>query len=457
MVALLAKEPAVKALSFDWPIDAHAAPAKLSALPAAAHTGGARPSSLTGAGVTVAVLDSGISPVADFMSTPPTLVREVDIVEPDSRFADPFGHGTLVAGVIAGSGFSSSLPGATRTLQGIAPGARLISIKVLDHDGVGSVSDLIAGVDWVLRNHEAEGIRVMNLSLGHPVDESFMTDPLCQALEMAWRSGIVVVVSAGNSGGHGYATIASPANDPVLIAVGAVEDWRTAETSDDLVASFSSRGPSPIDGIVKPDLVASGTGVVTLRSPGSRLDTLFERQRLRRSDYTKRAPVRDDDSPYVSLSGTSLAASRVSGAAAILIQQDPDASPDDVKARLMIGARKVNDTVVARGAGLLDVNASLALGAVGVFSNDARSPRLLVTKAPDGRKIVQIQEIGTAWGDPSTWPSEQVWGPRTIWGFSPQWAEPRVWRGAGVTADRTHAAEASPSNFEAEVAVWGSR
>ncbi|MBI3447333.1 MAG: S8 family serine peptidase [Acidobacteria bacterium] len=448
MVMTLANEPHIRALSYDWPMEPQATPTR-SGSPHAAPA--PRLSSLTGSGVTIAVLDSGIALGSDLVSTPPTISREIDIVEPDGILADPFGHGTLVAGVIAGSGFASSLPGARRTFKGIAPGARLISVKVVDHDGGGSVSSVLAGTDWVLRNREVYNISVMNISLGHPIDESFTTDPLCQAVEMAWRAGIVVVVSAGNLGGRGYATITSPANDPVVIAVGAIEDWRTVETSDDLVASFSSRGPTAIDGVIKPDIVAAGSGVVTLRSAGSRLDTVFSGRRLRYSEYSEVVPeAGDGDSPYVALSGTSLAAARVSGAAAILIQQDPKASPDDVKARLMIGASKMNDSIVARGSGLLDVNASLALGAARVASGGARSPRLLVAQGPDGRNVLQLQEIGTAWGDPTTWSSEQVWGTRVSWGLSPQWLDGRIWRGP-------FAAAASASGLDASIAVWGSR
>ncbi|HZE89935.1 MAG TPA: S8 family serine peptidase [Verrucomicrobiae bacterium] len=448
MVMTLANEPHIRALSYDWPMEPQAS-ATRTASPKDAPA--PRLSSLTGSGVTIAVLDSGIALGSDLVSTPPTIAREIDIVEPDGVFADSFGHGTLVAGVIAGSGFASSLPGTTRTFRGIAPGARLISVKVVDHDGGASVSSVLAGTDWVLRNREVYNVSVMNISLGHPVDESFETDPLCQAVEMAWHAGIVVVVSAGNSGGHGYATITSPANDPTVITVGAIEDWRTAETSDDLVASFSSRGPTAIDGVMKPDIVAAGSGVVTLRSAGSRLDTVFSGRRLRYSEYTEAIPeAGDGDSPYVTLSGTSLAAARVSGAAAILIQQDPKARPDDVKARLMIGASKMNDSIVARGSGLLDVNASLALGAARVASGAARSPRLLVAQGPDGRNVLQLQEIGTAWGDPTTWSSEQVWGTRVSWGLSPQWLDGRVWRGPS-------AAVASGPGLDASIAVWGSR
>jgi serine protease AprX len=449
-LASLAAEPHVRALSYDWPIDAHAergSPARPRVE--------ARPtehlSSLTGNGVTVAVLDSGISLSADLVSTPPTLLLEIDIVEPDGLFEDPFGHGTLVAGVIAGSGFASSLPGAKRTFQGIAPGARLISVKVLDHDGTGSVGTVLSGIDWVIQNHEVFNIRVINLSLGHPVDESYVTDPLCQALEMAWRAGMVVVASAGNSGGRGYATIASPANDPMILTVGALEDWKTAETSDDLVASFSSRGPTAIDGIIKPDLVAAGSDIVTLRSAGSRLDSSFPARRLRYSDYSTVVPADGDgDSPYIALTGTSLAAPRVAGAAAILLQQDPGATPNDVKARLMIGAQKMNDTIVARGAGLLDVHAALALGAAGVVSSDARSPRLLVSLGPDGRRSVQVQEVGTAWGDPITWSSEKVWGSKATWGLSPQWTDRIAWRDGSRSTSAL-------AGFDAELAVWGGR
>ena len=440
----LATHPRVKHISFDAPVSAHLDTAAIS-------TGAAEAASrfsLTGRGVAVAVFDSGVEPSADF-GTPdnPTVATEIDIVEPDGRHADLFGHGTHVAGIIAGSGLSSSGAGSFRTFRGIAPGARIVSVKVLSAEGSGSVSGAIYGIDWVMRNHELYGIRVMNLSLGHPVDESYTTDPLCQAVEIAWRSGIVVVASAGNLGGTGYATVTSPANDPAVISVGAAQDWGTPETTDDLVAPFSSRGPTAIDGVIKPDILAPGTGISSIRSAGSFIDNLLEQRRVRLSDFLTVPTVDDGDSPFISLSGTSAAAAIVSGAAAILLEQDPNATPDDIKARLMMGARKIDDAIVARGAGLLDIGASLAFGATGVKSLGSPSPRLIVAREASGPGRVDVQEIGVAWGDPATWSSQRVWGDPSIWGVSAQWSDAGVWSDIVLR-------DATAPGPESETMIW---
>jgi serine protease AprX len=446
-VQALARSPRVKRISYDWPVAGALDTAAVSTGAAAAALSAGPGGGVTGRGVAVAVLDSGVEPVGDLGPPGTTLVAEVDIVEPDGRPADPFGHGTHVAGIIAGSGAASSGPGAFRTFRGIAPGARIVSVKVLNAQGWGTVGEILAGVDWVLLNHEALGIRVMNLSLGHPVEESYATDPLCQALETAWRAGITVVVSAGNLGGHGYATITSPANDPLVITVGAAQDWGSPEVTDDLVASFSSRGPTAVDGVIKPDILAPGSSITSLRSPGSYLDAALPHRRAAWSEFTTEAG--SGETPYISLSGTSMAAPVVAGAAALLLQQDPEATPDDVKARLMAGAVKIDDAIVARGAGLLDVGASLALGAAGVVSMDSRSPRLIVTVDADGTQNVEIQEIGTAWGDPATWSSLQVWGEIAIWGVGAQWSDTAVWGEIAIWG-------AAAQTVESQIAIWGS-
>jgi serine protease AprX len=398
-----------------------------------------------GDGIGVAVLDSGVSPTIDVEA-----VAEVDIVEPDGLSADYFGHGTHAAGIIAGSGEASLCRSCYRSFRGIAPGARIYSVKVLDGSGKGRVSDVIAGIDWVLRHHEAEGIRVMNISLGHPVDEPYTTDPLCSAVEEAWKAGIVVIVSAGNQGGDGNATITSPGNHPSVITVGAAEDWGSIETSDDIVASFSSLGPTRIDGVLKPDILAPGTGVVSLRSPGSLLDEALPGQVLRLSEYMTDPTFGDGESPYIAMSGTSTAAPAVAAAAALLLSQDRDATPDDIKARLLVSARKMNDSIVARGAGLLDVASALELGAAGLSAVSAPSPRLRIVIDAQGAEAVAFEEIGSAWGDPEAWPSELIWGGQETWGLGESWMAAEAWSAAGQTG-------VVPFPAEGAFAVWGFR
>ena len=188
---------------------------------------------------------------------------------------DGYGHGTHVAGMVAGNGRSSGGQHA-----GVAPGANIVSLKVLDQHGVGRTSDVIAAIEWVLQHGRLYGVRVINLSIGHPVVESYRSDPLNLAVQKAVRRGFVVVTSAGNSGRTDdgsvqYGSILSPANDPSVITVGAVDTNGTAFRSDDVVADFSSRGPTLFDGFVKPDVVAPGRRITSTAAPFSYLATTF--------------------------------------------------------------------------------------------------------------------------------------------------------------------------------------
>src|SRR5262249_14851958 len=182
--------------------------------------------------------------------------------------ADQYGHGTHVAGIIAGNGAASTGNGAFKTFLGIAPNANIINLRVLDANGAGTDASVINAINAAIQLKNKYNIRVINLSLGRPVYESYTTDPLCRAVEKAWQAGIVVVVAAGNDGRNtltnGYATITSPANDPLVISVGAMKTMMTASTADDLIASYSSKGPTLLDHVVKPDIVAPGNPIVSL-------------------------------------------------------------------------------------------------------------------------------------------------------------------------------------------------
>jgi serine protease AprX len=157
-----------------------------------------------------------------------------------------YGHGTHIAGLIAGNGASSTGSGYTRTFKGIAPGANIINLRVLDQNGAGTDSTVIAAINTAILLKPLFNIRVINLSLGRPMYESYTLDPVCQAVEAAWRSGIVVVVAAGNDGRHlatnGYGTINSPGNDPYVITVGAMKPIWTPTRNDDVMASYRSEG-----------------------------------------------------------------------------------------------------------------------------------------------------------------------------------------------------------------------
>ncbi len=206
---------------------------------------------------------------------------------------DQCGHGTHVAGIIAGDGAASADPQKCyRHFYGIAPKAGLVDVRVLDKNGQTDVSTVIAGIQWVTAHKNAYGIRVLNLSLGHPVGESYTTDPLCQAVESAWKDGIVVVCAAGNNGrlnevntagldnegwGTAYGSINSPGNDPSVITVGAMKQDPAllGDRTHDQIASYSGRGPSRLDLVLKPDLVAPGNRVISLESPHSALTTAY--------------------------------------------------------------------------------------------------------------------------------------------------------------------------------------
>ena len=235
-----------------------------------------------GNGVGIAILDSGISPsdAAEFvgyqwrqssgtLATYDRIKTHIDFTGEGST-TDAYGHGTHTAGIAAGTGQSSEDYSAQHagspTYGGVATGANLIDVRVLNSQGIGTVSGVIAGINWAIQNKSTYNIRVMNVSLGTVISQSYKTDPLCQAVAKAVDAGIVVVVAAGNWGKDGlgntiYGGILSPANSPKAITVGATNTQQTDVRSDDTVANYSSRGPTLVDGLVKPDLVAPGNKI----------------------------------------------------------------------------------------------------------------------------------------------------------------------------------------------------
>jgi serine protease AprX len=265
-----------------------------------------------GAGVNVAVLDTGIADLPDFAGR---LVDGVDLSGGNNPFQDSYGHGTFVAGLVAGNGASSG-----GRYVGEAPGAGLVSVKVAGASGQTDLATVIQGVGWTIANQWQDNITVLNMSLGYLPIESTSVDPLDQAVEKAWESGITVVASAGNSG-PGNGTVLSPGDDPLALTVGSVDDGGRTNPATDTMTTFSSVGPTNPDGWYKPDLVTSGRSVVSLRDPGSTIDTEYPTARVGSANFVG--------------SGTSFSAAIVSGAAALLLAADPAYSPNAVKGTLL--------------------------------------------------------------------------------------------------------------------------
>ena len=292
----------------------------------------------TGKGVGIAILDTGIYPHQDFIRPRNRIIAFKDFVNNKLSPYDDNGHGTFVAGVAAGSGYESG-----GKYKGIAPEASLIGVKVMDKNGSGNSSDILAGMQWVADHQKEYKIKVLSLSLGAQPSGSRM-DPLAAAVEEIWRRGIVVVAAAGNAG-PSQNTIATPGVSPLILTVGAVDDNRTPKYEDDKIAEFSSRGPVNRN-LVKPDIVAPGVGIT---AP----DADLEYTGSRRPEALK--------IPYKSMSGTSVATPVVSGAAALLLGKNPEMTPSEVKEALMKNAYQMNVSKYAQGKGILNIRKSMGI------------------------------------------------------------------------------------------------
>jgi serine protease AprX len=393
---------------------------------------------LNGTGIGVAVIDSGIIDIPDFHAQNNLVVFSQNFVGGTSGSAnDQYGHGSHVAGIIAGTGNKSTGSNYFYTFKGIAPNVSLINLRVLDQNGVGTDSQVIAAIQMAIQLKSKYNIRVINLSLGRPVYESYTLDPLDQAVEQAWKAGIVVVVAAGNEGRNnskntsGYGTITAPGNDPYVITVGAVKTMGTRSPAGDQIASYSSKGPTLYDHLVKPDLVAPGNRLISLYTAGLRMNQLYPGNEIPNSLYQTNGNSTASSTYYV-LSGTSMAAPMASGAAALLLQKSPSLTPDQVKARLMKTAYKnlvpystATDPLTGQtynsqadiftvGAGLLDIQAALSnTDLAPTTAGSALSPT--VTKDASGN-IVLVNGTGVIWGTGVLWGTGVVWGTGVIWG-----------------------------------------
>ena len=397
---------------------------------------------LTGKGIGVAVIDSGITAWHDDLyledrKSPRAALRVVHFkdftTDFDSRVwtsdqpSDEFGHGSHVAGIIAGNGFDS---GGAR--MGVAPEASLIGLKVLDAEGNGYISDVIAAIDYAIAVRNVYNIRVINLSVASGVFESYHTDPLTLAARRAVSAGIVVVAAAGNlgttaDGDTQHGGITSPGNAPWVLTVGAASHEGTTARSNDTVTRFSSRGPTWIDFAAKPDLVAPGVGTESLSEPHSTLYSEYADYLL---DGTRRTPYK----PYLSLTGTSMAAPVVTGTVVLMLEANPALTPNAVKAILQYTAEvRSDESFLAQGAGLLN-----AVGAVrmAIFFEEPEEGM----PAP----LDTIERESIAWSRHIIWgndridggvplPGSNAWALGVTWGAEASRAgQPIVW---GVKAD----------------------
>ncbi len=413
-----------------------------------------------GTGIGVAVIDSGINDHPDLYSTSGYSGRTRITYSQDfvgGGTGDYYGHGEHVAGIIAGNGYNSNNSTYVRTFKGIAPNANLINLRVLDQNGQGTDSGVISAIQVAINLQSKLHIRIMNLSLGRQVFESYRLDPLCQAVEAAWKKGIVVVAAAGNygrdnsMGTNGYATITSPGNDPYVITVGAMKTEGSPLRSNSLIASYSSKGPTLLDHVVKPDIVAPGNRVVSLeayaRNPATGLYSiglLYQEypQNLVPSTYCCYGTTTTYFYTYYFLSGTSMATPVVSGAAALLLQANGRLTPDQVKARLMKTAYKsfpVSSTTVdpvtgaiyvseydifTVGAGYLDIGAALASS--DLATGNALSPTAVYDSTQNA--VYLVNAAGSTWGSSVLWGTSVVWGTNVfvngtsvVWGGSVCW------------------------------------
>jgi serine protease AprX len=378
---------------------------------------------VTGRGVGVAIIDSGIAAhddlgrrVVHFKDFTTDTLRTLWT---SPRAEDDYGHGTHVAGIVAANGPNG------RT--GVAPGANLIGLKVLDGEGRGYVSDVIEAIDYAVAQRRALGIRVINVSVGSGVYESYRTDPLAQAAKRAVDAGIVVVAAAGNlgldaNGRPQFGGITAPGNAPWVLTVGASSHQGTAIRGDDVMARFSSHGPTWIDFAAKPDIIAPGVGIESLAAPGSRLYFTL-------SDYLISGLYPTRVKPYLSLSGTSMSAPVVSGTVALLLEANPELTPNAVKAILQYTAGTLpNQNALVQGAGLLNARGAIRLARY--FANPRGGFPATVDRF-DGNRVDWAKHV--IWGNYRVrggvpLPGSNAWARGVTWGaITTRTGTPIVW------------------------------
>lgn len=329
---LLEENPSVKKIHSDREVHTlldKARPSVKANAPAIQH--------VTGKGVTIAIIDTGIYAHKDLTGR---IKAFKDLTGTNNSPYDDNGHGTHCAGDAAGNGFASN-----GKFRGLAPEAKLIGVKVLTKTGSGSLSTVMAGVQWCIDNRAELGIDVISMSLGSRATSPATEDPIVNIVEKAWEKGMVVLVAAGNEGPDAK-TISSPGISPKVITVGAMDDKDTEKRDDDLVADFSSRGPT-IDGLDKPDILTPGVSIISLRSPKSYLDKQLKGSRV--------------DTEYLTMSGTSMATPICAGMVALILETHPELSPDQVKERLLKAAEDWRLPADTQGKGYGDAEKAVTM------------------------------------------------------------------------------------------------
>src|SRR3954463_15785686 len=380
-----------------------------------------------GAGIGVAIIDSGITAWHDDLTNTTSKLfpygnqrvsKFVDFVNGRTLPYDDNGHGSHVAGVILGNGRDS-----LGEKAGIAPGASLVSLKVLDANGQGTISNIISALGWIATNAKTYNIRVVNMSVGAGIYESYWTDPLTLAAKALTDKGVTVVAAAGNMGKNAagqlqYGSITAPGNAPWVLTVGASSTMGTLTRNDDEMASFSSSGPSFLDFEAKPDLVAPGVGNVSLAVPGSTF-------------YVTKATSLFDGKPklgsksYLALSGTSMAAPVVTGTVALMLQANPNLTPNLIKALLQYTAQVYSGySPLRQGAGFLN-----SLGAV-------RLAKFYVS--PRAGDKMPIQKV---------WSRHINWGSHELSGF--------IKPTANASGNAVAWGPAKPRGMDGDNIVWG--
>jgi serine protease AprX len=434
-----------------------------------------------GAGIGVAVVDSGIvgyhqdlthlgNNSAVRMVNGQRVTAFVDFVNGRSAKYDDNGHGSHVSGIIAGNGLLT-----LGARAGIAPAAHLVSLKVLDERGGGYISNVIAALDWIIANRVAHNIRVVNLSVGAAVTESYTTDPLTLAAKRVVDQGVVVVTAAGNLGKHPvtgqtlYGGITAPGNAPWVLTVGAYSHEGTLDRGDDKMGGYSSRGPTARDFVAKPDVVATGTGIVSLAAPGSLMYTT-------KAAYLLKGSLLSSTRPYLSLTGTSMASPVVAGTVALMLQANPNLTPNLIKGIIQYTAQTYHYDALTQGAGFLNTKGAVDLARflknpqVGQKypSNRSWSKTILWGNVKVRRGV--IKPAGSAWAVSTIWGAAAdmdgdniVWGTAcatpacdtVVWGTAAMDADNIVWGTFDAEGDNIVWGTAHAGDGEMDNIVWG--